>query len=227
MHHGRRTRIRLGAAAVSAALCSAFALSGPAWADVGADTGALREAVTIGGMTKHLTALQAIAEQNGSNRAAGTSGHSASVDYVEGRLAAAGYATTRQAFTYQRTDFGNTALERVSPPAASYVLGRDFLPMGSSGQGAVTAAVTAVDVNLTGDHASTSGCEPGDFTGFPAGSIALLQRGTCPFGVKADNAAAAGAAAPSCSTRATSCPVRTGSGSSAARWRSRCARSPW
>jgi Zn-dependent M28 family amino/carboxypeptidase len=29
--------------------------------------------------------------------------------------------------------------------------------------------------------------------GFPAGSIALVQRGTCDFGVKADNAEAAGA----------------------------------
>ena len=66
--------------------------------------------------------------------------------------------------------------------------------MDFSGEGDVTAAVTPVDVNLAGDRATTSGCETADFAGFPAGNIALIQRGTCNFSVKADNAAAAGAA---------------------------------
>ena len=40
---------------------------------------------------------------------------------------------------------------------------------------------------------STSGCEPGDFPPPPApGSLALIERGTCTFAVKALNAAAAG-----------------------------------
>ena len=39
---------------------------------------------------------------------------------------------------------------------------------------------------------STSGCEPSDFAGFPAGSIALIQRGTCGFNQKALNAMARG-----------------------------------
>ena len=42
-------------------------------------------------------------------------------------------------------------------------------------------------------NTSTSGCEASDFAGFPAGNIALLQRGTCTFEIKAENAAAAGA----------------------------------
>jgi Zn-dependent M28 family amino/carboxypeptidase len=42
-------------------------------------------------------------------------------------------------------------------------------------------------------NTSTSGCEESDFAGFPAGNIALLQRGTCTFELKAENAAAAGA----------------------------------
>jgi Zn-dependent M28 family amino/carboxypeptidase len=42
---------------------------------------------------------------------------------------------------------------------------------------------------------STSGCEPEDFAGFPAGNVALIQRGTCFFQVKAENAQAAGASA--------------------------------
>ncbi len=47
----------------------------------------------------------------------------------------------------------------------------------------------------TGPGATTSGCEAADFAGMPAGSIALMQRGTCTFGQKTDNAIAAGAVA--------------------------------
>ena len=71
----------------------------------------------------------------------------------------------------------------------------DFAAMTYSGYGDVTAPVQAVDINLAGDRASTSGCEAADFAGFTAGNIALIQRGTCTFRVKVDNAAAAGAAA--------------------------------
>jgi hypothetical protein len=46
-----------------------------------------------------------------------------------------------------------------------------------------------------GDRANTSGCEAADFAGFPAGNIALVQRGFCPFATKAINAQAAGASA--------------------------------
>ena len=51
-----------------------------------------------------------------------------------------------------------------------------------SGSGTVEGQVIPVDINLTGDRASTSGCEPLDFDGIdwsgPA-DIALIQRGTC------------------------------------------------
>ena len=55
-----------------------------------------------------------------------------------------------------------------------------------------------VDINLTGDRASTSGCEAADFAGLNFGGandIALIQRGTCTFAEKAVNAEAAGAEA--------------------------------
>ena len=54
----------------------------------------------------------------------------------------------------------------------------------------------AVDLVLPpGEAASTSnsGCEAEDFLGFTAGNIALVQRGTCDFSVKAANAFDAGA----------------------------------
>ncbi len=142
----------------------------------------------------HLEALQEIADANGGNRAAGSPGYEASLDYIEEALEAAGYDPVRQPFSYDRYDFTSASLERVSPNPESYAYGdRGFLDMSYSGAGDVTAPLTAVDLNLAGDHASTSGCEAGDFASFTAGNIALIQRGTCTFRIKADNAAAAGA----------------------------------
>ncbi len=58
--------------------------------------------------------------------------------------------------------------------------------------------ITPVDIKLDGDRTPAgngggSGCEAADFTGFPAGNIALIQRGFCDFSVKVVNAQAAGA----------------------------------
>lgn len=69
-----------------------------------------------------------------------------------------------------------------------------------SGSGDVTAPVTAVgplNVPIGGTPADTTipGCDPSDFAGFPVGTIALVQRGTCTFGTEAQNAEAAGAKA--------------------------------
>ena len=58
----------------------------------------------------------------------------------------------------------------------------------------VTAAVTPGRPRAgPRQRVDTSGCEAADFAGFPAGNIALIQRGTCTFEHKGNNAAAAGA----------------------------------
>ena len=67
-----------------------------------------------------------------------------------------------------------------------------------SGSGTVEGQVIPVDINLTGDRASTSGCEAADFAGIDwsgDADIALVQRGTCFFGTKAFYAEQAGAEA--------------------------------
>ena len=165
----------------------------PAFADNGTDTSALREAVTAENIIGHLEALQAIADANGGTRAAGTAGHVASAEYVEAQLRAVGYDPVRQPFSYDQFVLNSSALAQVSPTPTTYADQTDFDTMDYSGSGDVTAPVSAVDINLAGDRASTSGCEAADFAGFPAGNIALVQRGTCDFRVKVDNAAAAGA----------------------------------
>jgi Zn-dependent M28 family amino/carboxypeptidase len=148
----------------------------------------LLECVSAEGALEHLEAFQAIADENDDNRAAGTTGYEASVDYVVEVLEAAGWEVSIDEFPF--TYVGPSSLTQLSPVSAEYETG----PYTGSGAGDVTAAVTAVDLQLGLGNTSTSGCEAADFAGFQPGNIALIQRGTCPFGDKAINAEAAGAA---------------------------------
>jgi Zn-dependent M28 family amino/carboxypeptidase len=150
--------------------------------------------VTVEGVREHQAAFQAIADANNDDfyprtRAAGTEGYANSVDYVAGLLEDAGYDVMLDEFPFQ-FQFP-VVVERVSPGTASYESGAYT----NSGFGDVTASVTPIDVQLGLGNASTSGCDAGDFAGFPAGNIALIQRGTCPFALKVENAETAGASA--------------------------------
>ena len=55
----------------------------------------------------HLTALDQIAIANNNNRASGTSGYEASVDYVKSQLESWGYEVTLQGFTIDVYDVGD------------------------------------------------------------------------------------------------------------------------
>lgn len=149
----------------------------------------LLECVTLDGVREHQAAFQSIADANGNTRAAGTPGYDASLQYVVDRMTAAGYEVTLNAFPFVYVPPG--LLQQLAPIIATY----ETSVFTGSGYGEVTAAVTAVDINLALPRANTSGCEAADFAGFPAGNIALLQRGTCTFANKALNAQAAGAVA--------------------------------
>lgn len=197
MHTKHKPRIENRTSALAAGVATfailAVAITPPALAAKGTDTQALRDAVTAEAIIGHLEELQAIADANGGTRSAGTAGHVASAEYIEDQLEAAGFVTQRQYFEYLKFNLTGEAFERLTPTPRTYTED-DFAAMSYSGFGSVTGTVTPVDINLTGDRASTSGCEATDFTGFVAGSIALIQRGTCPFNTKAVNAQAAGAA---------------------------------
>jgi Zn-dependent M28 family amino/carboxypeptidase len=192
MFEGRRLGIGVGATVAAGAMIVVGATI-PAQAANGTDTSALRAAVSAAGIIEHLEEFQAIADANDGNRAAGTSGHVASAEYVEAQLEAAGYEPWRQEFSYDKTVVDTAILSQLTPGQATYTYNVDYTEMSFSSEGDVTAAVTPIDVNLVGDRASTSGCEDADFTGFTAGNIALIQRGTCTFREKADNALEAGA----------------------------------
>ena len=192
----RKTSATVGAILVAAAVAAVPAVSASV---LGGKSKELRRAVGPAGIFEHLQAFQNAASANGDTRVTSSPGFVASVDYVVSRLKAAGYAPTVQAFEYPF--FEETApatFARTAPSARTYVLQDDFATMDYSGSGDVTATVQAVDLVLPPGPApstSNSGCEAADFAGFTAGSIALMQRGTCSFAAKAANAQAAGAVA--------------------------------
>ena len=154
----------------------------------------LLDAVSVEGVMRHERALQDIATANGDTRASGTPGYDASAQYVFDQLAAAGYAPVFQEFEFPFFRLlAPAVLQQVAPNAASYATSTFTF----SGSGDVTAPASFVDVQIPppATPGSTSGCEASDFTGFPSGNVAVVQRGTCNFVVKAQNAQAAGAVA--------------------------------
>jgi Iap family predicted aminopeptidase len=140
--------------------------------------------IRAGGLREHLRALQRIADDHGGDRAAGTPGDRASVEYVVRRLREAGWRVRRQPFAFPYFD------ER-SPPRVRAAGGRalregeEFRTMTYSGSGRVEGAVRRVGL----------GCRRGDFRDVREGEVAVAARGDCFFRVKARNAESAGAAA--------------------------------
>ena len=167
---------------------------------VGANSSALRQAVKVNAILGHERTFMSFANDSipqfgYPTRVDGSVGFTESVNYVASKMSSYGYNVTVQNFTFDR--FLETAapvFAQVSPTAKTYVEGTDFLTMEYSGSGDVTAAVVPTnDFVLPPVGGSTSGCELTDFPATVAGKIALIQRGTCTFRQKADNAAAKGA----------------------------------
>ncbi|MFI9558603.1 M28 family peptidase [Nonomuraea endophytica] len=195
-----RTSLRRGITALIAVITLPVALATPAQAGGGLDdiiAKVMVKKVKGTNVKKHLDALQAIATANGGTRATGTPGYPASRDYVANKLRKAGYKVTLQPTDFVEGWVENSAptLNLTAPSQKTYVPNEDFFTFQPSPPGDVTAQVQGVDLTLppTPTPTSTSGCEPADFTGFVAGRIALIQRGTCAFAQKIRNAGRAGA----------------------------------
>jgi Zn-dependent M28 family amino/carboxypeptidase len=196
----RRITVVLG---LVLALVVAFGVVGVAIAADTTDTTALRNAVSVDRIIKHERAFQKIADSNGGTRVTGTQGYDRSAAYVEGKLKAAGYNVTVQEFTHPFFQvLTPPTFSQTAPTPKSYVEGpastADFNLAGYSGSGDLVDApvVPTNDIIIppAPTPSSSSGCEAEDF---PTPSttepqVALIQRGTCPFRAKADNAQAAG-----------------------------------
>jgi Peptidase family M28/PA domain len=166
------------------------------------DTAAkLLPCITITDLKNHMQAFQNIADNNPSpadghpSRNSGEPGYWASVQYVANVMQQAGYSVTIQPYTFLYYAYTSIpTLSESSPASRSFVLNTDW----TAGQsvGTANAAIQpagGIIIPATQDPSSTSGCTSADFSGFAKGAIALIQRGGCNFGVKIQNAQAAGA----------------------------------
>jgi Zn-dependent M28 family amino/carboxypeptidase len=174
-----RTVLTLVLVAVTAVACGAPAATPPA-PDPGLPS-RLVEGVTGAGAMAHLTELQRIADANGGNRALGTPGYDASVDYVVGVLRGAGFEVQTPTFSAQRFEARQVGLTVDGGPVPVSAL--TFSP--TTPEGGVTGPLTLM---------AGQGCDPAEASAVTPGSVALVRRGTCPFAQKAGHAAAAGAA---------------------------------
>jgi Zn-dependent M28 family amino/carboxypeptidase len=195
-HHPYRRRGAVGVAVVLALVAGQQAPAGAVPSDEHYAKQLVKK-VDGKNVKKHLVALQAIADASNGTRAAGTTGYDRSVAYVAHRLGLAGYKVTLDPANFVESWTENSPPTLAVTGGTTYVPNDQFFTFQPSPSGDVTAQIQAVDLVLppTPTPTSTSGCETSDFAGFVAGRIALVQRGTCPFITKVQNARDAGAAA--------------------------------
>ena len=155
--------------------------------------------ITTDDLMTHMRAFQAIADANPvdghASRNSGEPGYKASVDYVARLMTEAGYDVTIQTYKFFYFAFSGIPLfSEISPTAHNYAIANEWNP--GQSLGTTTADLQpagGIVIPPTPVSSSSSGCTAADFTGFVKGRIALIQRGTCNFGVKVINAQAAGA----------------------------------
>lgn len=194
---------RIIAATAAAALSASLVAATPALANPGKGKGPgkgdapgverLTDAVTVNGVLRHLRQLETIANRNGGNRASGLPGYEASADYVASQLRAAGYTVTEQTFTFPFFQELSPATLTQTAPQERDVETSVFTYSGSGTVSGPVVPATNVVIPATPEPSSAAGCAVGDFEPAPAeDAIALVQRGTCDFGLKARNAVEAG-----------------------------------
>jgi Zn-dependent M28 family amino/carboxypeptidase len=196
-------RLHLAAtAAVIAALMSApSAVAAPP--DV--DSTRLEQLVTVAGITEHQQALQNIADLNGGTRATRTPGYTASAAYVKATLEQAGYDAHFEMFNMPEWhENAPPVLQQVLPTSKTYIAGSaaddnspsvDFIAFEHTPTTSLTnvKVVPTNDIVIPSPGGTTSGCEMSDFPAATSGAVSLIQRGTCTFVAKLQNAVTAGA----------------------------------
>ncbi|KAA0102026.1 amidohydrolase [Mycolicibacterium sp. P1-18] len=146
----------------------------------------LKDRVTTDAMMGHLKKLQEIADAHGGNRALGTPGYDASVDYVVQTLRDKGFDVKTDDFEV-RIPFADEPVvtvggQRIKAAPLNYTVGT---PEGGAAGRLVPAR--------TGPR---PGCAASDYDGLDVkGAVVLVDRGACPFGDKQVVAAERGAVA--------------------------------
>ncbi|MFB9906379.1 M28 family metallopeptidase [Allokutzneria oryzae] len=194
----RPPRTALRTSLIASAVCAGLAISsasagaipGPAAPGGAIDGPALAKQldrkVNVDNVQRHLRALQRIADANGGNRAAGSKGYDASVEYVAGKLRDAGFDVTTPTFTYDEEVIDAGLVDAGGLKATADPL--EFSP--NTAVGGISGPLVVVPED------GTPGCETSDFAGLPiSGAVVLIRRGACSFAQKQLNAAGLGAKA--------------------------------
>jgi aminopeptidase Y len=135
--------------------------------------------VSAAAVSRHLAALQGIAEEHDGIRAAGTDGYEASVEYVAGELQAIGFAVTTPQFEvpiFRELPGGSLAVMDGGP---TFEAGDDIHAMIFSADGDLTAEVATVGFPDSEGGEGDQGCSPEEWEEFPSGRIALAPPGPC------------------------------------------------
>jgi Zn-dependent M28 family amino/carboxypeptidase len=144
------------------------------------------ECVRVEGVRKHQAALQRIADANGGNRALGTPGYDASVDYVVKTLRDKGFDVKTDDFEV-RIPFAD---EPVVTVGGQRIKAAPLMYTAGTPKGGVAGRLVPA---RTGPR---PGCKASDYDGLDvAGAVVLVDRGACPFGDKQVVAAERGAVA--------------------------------
>jgi Zn-dependent M28 family amino/carboxypeptidase len=146
----------------------------------------LRQRVTADAMMAHLDRLQEIADAHDGNRALGTPGYDASVDYVANALRDKGFDVQTPEFEVRLPFADEPALTVGGSTIAAKPL---RFTIGTPAAG-VSGPLVLARVE------ESPGCTASDYDGLlVSGAVVLVDRGQCQFSVKEDAAAERGAVA--------------------------------
>ncbi|CAM2827339.1 M28 family peptidase [Skermania piniformis] len=146
----------------------------------------LAAALSPAALSEHLHRLQQIAGEHDDNRAVGTAGYDAGLDYVRDRLTERGFRVQTQDF--DAVTYAVTA-HRLSSAAQEF----PAIPLKYS-PATPAAGLTARTIRVAGGE--RPGCAAADYAGLDlAGAIVAIPRGGCTFEQKQDLAADRGAVA--------------------------------
>ena len=148
--------------------------------------GKLAQGMTRDAMMAHVTKLQEIADRHGGNRALGTPGYDASVDYVATTLRDKGFDVQTPEFEVRLAYADEPKLTVGDATFAAKPL---EYTIGTPPDGCRPRWCSA-------RAEDSPGCTASDYDGLPVkGAVVLVDRGKCPFGDKEAAAAERGAVA--------------------------------
>ncbi|MEV7011455.1 M28 family peptidase [Streptosporangium sp. NPDC051022] len=133
-------KVKIGAVAALAAVAVAASSVASATTAVAAPAKGAQAALaspdlSVSNIQAHLNQFQSIASSNGGNRYSGSAGYTASLNYVKGKLDAAGYTTTIQNFSYNGRTHSNLIANWPSGPASPTLMMGSHLDSVSAGPG--------------------------------------------------------------------------------------------